>query len=35
MREFAKKKDADFRSAALATSIQKVATAYNERGIFP
>jgi glutamate dehydrogenase (NAD(P)+) len=35
MREFAKVKNADFRSAALATSIQKVATAYNERGIFP
>lgn len=35
MREFARQKGADFRSAALATSIQKVATAYNERGIFP
>ena len=35
MRAFALSKSADFRSAALATSIQKVATAYNERGIFP
>jgi glutamate dehydrogenase (NAD(P)+) len=35
MRAFALEKGADFRSAALATSIQKVATAYHERGIFP
>ncbi len=35
MREFALLKGADFRSAALATAIRKVATAYNERGIFP
>lgn len=35
MRELALEKKADFRSAALATAIRKVATAYNERGIFP
>lgn len=35
MREFALLKNADFRSAALATSLQKVATSYYERGIFP
>ncbi len=35
MRELALLKDADYRSAALATAIQKVATSYNERGIFP
>jgi glutamate dehydrogenase (NAD(P)+) len=35
MREFALRKNADYRSAAIATSVQKVATAYQERGIFP
>ncbi len=35
MRELALRKNADFRSAALATAVQKVATSYNERGIFP
>jgi glutamate dehydrogenase (NAD(P)+) len=35
MRELALEKSADYRSAALATSIRKVATAYDERGIFP
>jgi glutamate dehydrogenase (NAD(P)+) len=35
MRELARARNADFRSAALATAVQKVANAYNERGIFP
>lgn len=35
MRDFARRKNAGFRSAAIALSIQKVATAYDERGIFP
>lgn len=35
MREMALEKDADYRSAAFAVSIRKVATAYEERGIFP
>ncbi len=35
MREFALLKNADYRSAAVAIAIKKVATAYNERGIFP
>ncbi len=35
MRELARAKNADFRSAALATAVQKVANAYHERGIFP
>lgn len=35
MREFALLKNADYRSAAIATAIRKVATAYDERGIFP
>ncbi len=35
MREFARLKDTDFRTAAVATAVQKVGNAYNERGIFP
>lgn len=35
MRDLARRKDADYRSAALATAVQKVANSYLERGIFP
>ncbi len=35
VRDFAARKEADFRSAAFAIAIRKVAVAYQERGIFP
>jgi glutamate dehydrogenase (NAD(P)+) len=35
MRDFALKTGADYRSAAVAVAVEKVALAYQERGIFP